>query len=314
MATLEPIKNKRNGRYADGRDGPFELADDAAYQLWRAKKLESYPARTEDLLVEITDPAAPSPSETEAILSRCQTYNMAIYATKPDAGKLEMLELARSFGLQTLESPLLTDNDDGVTELEVADGGRRGDYIPYSNLPLSWHTDGYYNAPTERVRGFLLHCVRPAKHGGLSKLLDPEIVYIKLRDEDPAMIAALMADDAMTIPANREAGVLIRPDQTGPVYSVVAERLHMRYTHRQKNVVWKGDQTTARARARLRAILEADDDYIFSRCLQPGQGLLCNNVLHARTGFEDQPQQHTGRLIYRARYLDRIREPAKFEL
>ena len=312
MASLERQKNKQNGACADRRNGPFDLSDNATYRLWRTKKLESYPARIEDLLVDITDPTAPSAAETEAVLSRCRTYNMAIYTITPDAGKAALLEMARCFGLETLDSPLLT-GEDGITELEVAEGGRRRDYIPYSNLPLSWHTDGYYNAPDGRVRGFLLHCVRPAKAGGITKLLDPEIVYIKLRDEDPAMIAALMADDAMTIPANREGGALIRPDEPGPVYSVVAERLHMRYTHRQKNVVWKDDQITTRARTRLRAILEAEDGYVFSGRLQPGQGLLCNNVLHARTGFDDDTNQGVGRLIYRARYLDRIREPAESE-
>ncbi len=309
MASLEPIKGTGIESRGNDQNDPFSLVDDADYRRWREKKRQSYPARLEDLIVEITDPTAPSLDQTAAILSRCRSYNMAIYKTNPGAGKAQVLELARSFGLERLDSPLLT-GEDGVTELEVADAGRRGEYIPYSNLTLSWHTDGYYNAPDERVRGFLLHCVRPAKSGGVSKLLDPEIVYIKLRDEDPAMIAALMADDAMTIPANREAGVLLRPDQTGPVYSVVAGRLHMRYTHRQKNVVWKDDETTKRARARLRAILEAEDEYVFSGRLQPGQGLLCNNVLHARSGFEDAAEGDAGRLIYRARFLDRVQEAA----
>jgi hypothetical protein len=33
-------------------------------------------------------------------------------------------------------------------------------------------------------------------------------------------------------------------------------------------------------------------------------GLLCNNVLHDRSGFTDNPA--TPRLLYRARYHDRI--------
>ncbi len=36
---------------------------------------------------------------------------------------------------------------------------------------------------------------------------------------------------------------------------------------------------------------------------EPGWGLICNNVLHTRTGFADgQPP----RLLYRARYYDRL--------
>ncbi len=41
------------------------------------------------------------------------------------------------------------------------------------------------------------------------------------------------------------------------------------------------------------------------RALEPGMGLLCNNVLHDRAAFTDDPT-HPPRLLYRARYLDRI--------
>lgn len=36
-------------------------------------------------------------------------------------------------------------------------------------------------------------------------------------------------------------------------------------------------------------------------------GLVCNNVLHDRAGFDDDPQ--APRLLYRARYLDRLARP-----
>ena len=41
-------------------------------------------------------------------------------------------------------------------------------------------------------------------------------------------------------------------------------------------------------------------------------GLLCNNVLHDRSAFTDDPT-HPPRLLYRARYLDRIRNTCGFE-
>ena len=52
----------------------------------------------------------------------------------------------------------------------------------------------------------MLHCVSPAADGGENGLLDPEIAYLRLRDENPEFIRALMAPDAMTIPANTEEG------------------------------------------------------------------------------------------------------------
>jgi hypothetical protein len=38
--------------------------------------------------------------------------------------------------------------------------------------------------------------------------------------------------------------------------------------------------------------------------LEPGMGLVCNNVLHDRGGFAESSLQR--RLLYRARYYERI--------
>jgi hypothetical protein len=38
--------------------------------------------------------------------------------------------------------------------------------------------------------------------------------------------------------------------------------------------------------------------------LQPGQGLICNNVLHDRSGFDDDGEHK--RQLYRLRYYQRI--------
>ena len=40
--------------------------------------------------------------------------------------------------------------------------------------------------------------------------------------------------------------------------------------------------------------------------LRPGEGILSNNSLHNRTGFRDDPQTGHVRLLYRARYYERI--------
>ncbi len=38
--------------------------------------------------------------------------------------------------------------------------------------------------------------------------------------------------------------------------------------------------------------------------MRPGEGLVCNNVLHTRTGFENG--NGAGRLLYRVRYHGRV--------
>ena len=182
-------------------------------------------------------------------------------------------------------------------------------YIPYTDKPINWHTDGYYNyhGPGQAIRAMLLHCLRPADEGGVNRLLDPEIAYIRLRDSDPGFIEALMHPAAMTIPVSVEANGRVRPENRGPVFDVDSRSgaLGMRFTARKRNVVWRDDPATRRAVDRLVAVLR-DDPLILETRMEAGQGLICNNVLHDRTAFAPSSDAGRGRLLYRVRYDDRI--------
>jgi alpha-ketoglutarate-dependent taurine dioxygenase len=206
-------------------------------------------------------------------------------------------------GLARLHANPLAD-EDGISSLEVATEKSARGYIPYSNRRLLWHTDGYYNPPAQRIRAFVLHCVRPAAAGGENRVLDPEIAYLLLRDADPQYVRALSAPDALTIPANEEDGATMRPAQTGPVFSTDGGALHMRYTARTRSIEWRPDEATRAAVQYLKQILDSDSPYVFTLRLAAGQGLVCNNVLHDRSAFTDAPGE--GRLVYRARYVDRV--------
>lgn len=292
--------------------GPFDLDDGAAYRRWRDRKLASRPADPAKLVVEVPSLGEPPKAVRDAIIDRCRRANMAIYACAdggPDgAGDARgcLAEFAAAFGLVRLDRNLGAD-EDGLTALEVRDAQSGGEYIPYSSKALSWHTDGYYNSADAQVRGMVLHCVRPAAEGGVNALMDHEIAYIRLRDEDPAWVAALMHPEAMTIPANRLGGREVRPARTGPVISVDpgTGALHMRYSARKVNVVWRDDAATRAAVARLERLLDSGEDVLHWR-LEAGQGYIANNVLHNRSAFRDNPESGRGRLIYRARYFDRI--------
>ena len=287
----------------------YSLDDDDAYRRWRDAKLARYPRRAEDLLVDVRDPRRLSAGEAEKIRSICRDANMAIYAS-PAAGVADK-DLARrvgeQVGLRRLDANLLAD-DDGITSLRVMPVKSARGYIPYSNRRLQWHTDGYYNAPQRRIGAFILHCVRPAADGGVNQLLDHEIAYILLRDASPDFIRVLSLPDAMTIPANTEAGVEARPAQTGPVFSVDAASgcLHMRYTARTRSIEWRQDDSTQAALRFLEQLLAGGSPYVFAHRLDGGQGLVCNNVLHNRSDFIDAPEGERTRLIYRARYYDRV--------
>lgn len=280
--------------------GPFDLDDERAYRDWRDGKLSGVSNRLE--VIELRDPRNLEATEREALLAGCARTNMAIYrspATQEDKDIPRLL--GRQLGLERLDGNFLAD-DDGISSITPG-AGTRGEFIPYTDRAIGWHTDGYYNPPSRRIRAMLLHCVRDALEGGESALLDHELAYILLRDEDPQHVRALSAPDALTIPPRLEGETLARPAETGPMFSADEDALHMRYTARGVNISWKDDAATRAARAALERIL-TNSPYVLRLRLEPGMGIACNNVLHARAAFRDAPQRR--RLLYRARYYDRV--------
>jgi alpha-ketoglutarate-dependent taurine dioxygenase len=288
----------------------FRLLDESAYGVWRAAKLATYPESIEALRIGIEDLGNSSPAERAAIRELCGAANMAVYdciRTDPAYVRAAIRAFAAAFGLRNVETHRSQGND-GVVAIQLAASGSRAGYIPYSNLPLSWHTDGYYNfhGPSDCVKAMVLHCVRDADEGGVNALLDHEIAYIRLRDRDPALIEALMHPEAMTIPAGEDGYRGPRPDNTGPVFFIDPEcqALVMRYTARKRHVIWRQDAATQAAVNALEDVL-ASDPLIIRYKLRPGEGIICNNILHNRSGFADGVDGK-GRLLYRVRFHDRI--------
>ncbi len=292
---------------AKAAQSPFQLDNEAAFRDWRERKLADYPTGIEEMIVEVDDPRALTEQEHEAIRRCCAKANMAIYASRCDGDPDKDIPrlLAAQFGLVHLDSNMLAD-DDGITSLTVSGQGERADYIPYTNRPIRWHTDGYYNPPDRQIRGMVLHCVSPAADGGENALMDHEMAYLLMRDASPDWVRALMETDAMTIPARADENGVARPAESGPVFSVhpATGDLHMRYTARTRSIVWKDDAVIREAAAFLQTLLNTPSLYVYRATLAPGMGLICNNVLHDRTGFSDDANHR--RLLYRARYYDRI--------
>ncbi|MFZ1908366.1 MAG: TauD/TfdA family dioxygenase [Burkholderiales bacterium] len=252
--------------------------------------------------MDLKDPRQLAPGERAALLEQCALTNMVIYrspANQEDKDIPRLLGL--QLGLGRLDCNFLAD-DDGISSITPG-AGARGEFIPYTERALGWHTDGYYNPASRRIRAMALHCVRDALEGGASALLDHELAYLLLRDDDPEHVRALSAPDVLTVPPRLEGETIARPAETGPVFSVDEGVLHMRYTARGVNIAWKDDAATRAARAALDRIL-AGSPHVFRLRLEPGMGIVCNNVLHARNAFRDTPQHR--RLLYRARYFDRV--------
>jgi hypothetical protein len=289
------------------------LDDDPAYQVWRATKL----SRAEKCLslppVAVGNLENPTESERRDLTDRCRLDNFALYSSPPlqDDSDLrhKLRQFADSFGLRIAEAHR-SGGDQGIVALRVSDAPSQRGYIPYSERGMNWHTDGYYNAPDNRISAFVLHCFAQAPDGGTNDILDPEILYIRLRDKNPAWLAALMHPKAMSIPENVEPDGAVRPVSVGPVFypDPGTGRMQMRYTARTRSIAWRDDPATREAEAWLRASLAKGDPLALHVRLAPGMGVLNNNVLHNRTPFKNGPGTAHERVIFRVRFHNRIGE------
>ncbi len=281
---------------------------DDFYRKWRDARLAAAEAARTAGFVEIADLANPSEAEKTELVRRCSAANLALYATDDSVRQRDNLRpFAESFGLRIAEKHRSAGGD-GIVSLRESDAPGQKGYIPYSKRKMNWHTDGYYNPPTERISAMVLHTERPADDGGSNQFLDHTIAFIRLMDETPAYVTALMHPQAMTIPANEEEGST-RPASVGPVFFADAEtgEMQMRYTARTRSIEWRDDSLTREAVAYLQHILETPDPMTISLRFGPGQGVLCNNVLHDRTGFDAKAAAHSPRTVYRVRFHNRVK-------
>ena len=288
----------------------LNLEDESGYQQWRTQKIRAYENNAHLNLLDI-EGGAPDQKEQADILNTIAKFNYAIYRIKnPQQGtKRFVRETGLLLGLAQLDGNLCSD-EDNITSIQVKTSGRHTGYIPYTSRPLTWHTDGYYNKAEQTIRAMVLHCVRSAKSGGENLMLDHEMAYIQLRDENPQYIRAFMQADALTIPPNIENGKEIRGAQSGPVFSMdsSSQTLHMRYSARTRNIEWKDDAPTQEAVECMKSLLNEDNPYVITYRMQAGEGIIANNVLHNRSAFVDAEAENEKRLLYRARYYDRVGE------
>nr|AFI78391.1 dioxygenase-like protein [uncultured bacterium ws101A12] len=291
-----------------------DLASSAEFARWTEAKLRAAEELVSLAPMALGNLAAPQKEQLDALLRRLMLHNFAYFrapdsARSVDAVSHDLIEFATAFGLRRMEDHRSA-GADGVVALRTSAAETQRGYIPYTPKPLNWHTDGYYNGPGARVNAFVLHCVRPAAAGGENCIIDPEIAYLRLRQENPEFIRALMHPEAMTIPENREANGMLRPASVGPVFypDPVTGRLQMRYTARTRSIAWRDDPLTLKAADWLRSWLAAGDPCMMTVLLAPGDGILNNNVLHNRTAFEDGPDPSQSRLILRVRFHNRVAE------
>ncbi len=291
----------------------WDLDAPKIYARWRENKLRQSQEMANAESLVIRDLAKPDENEMRALIESCAKTNMALYEAPnaadqhPDDTRLALRSFSEQMDLKIAEDHRSAGKN-GVVALTVSQAPSQRGYLPYSQRPMNWHTDGYYNAPDQQIRAMVLHCVNPARSGGQNQFLDCEIAYIRLRDHNPAFIHALMHPQAMTIPENKTDDGEFRPASIGPVFSVDKNNhLAMRYTARTRSIAWRQDEDTQAAVRFLQNLLENGDPFTKTATLKAGQGILCNNSLHNRTGFDPEKDRSSDRLMFRIRFHNRVK-------
>lgn len=307
------------------KKSPFYLQHSDEYKQWREYKLNKAQTKHNKriLKLEKAPPHFYAIFLINEILTECEHDNYCLYSLadyenyNQEQTKQLIHQLAATCGLSKLDGNICADKD-SLTSICQSQHNGQHEYIPYTNKKLSWHTDGYYNLPENTIHSMLLHCYQAANDGGESAFIDHEIAYILLRDENPDWIKALSQADAMTIPANILNGKIIRAEQSGPVFSLTPQgRLHMRYTARLRNIIWKKDKTTREAVEFLQTLLSdrqdnqtTASDYIIRHRLKAGEGIISRNILHCRSEFSDlntdSSSDNSQRLLFRGRFYDEL--------
>ena len=296
---------------ADDRKSPFLLENDAVYADWRARKLALRRELEPDRRFRLDADGRFSPADLAAAARQVDAHGFVVFECDVGLDKCGFLALNRQLGLERLDANPGADEDRVTSLTAVAGDDPRAQYIPYTNRALNWHTDGYYNGADRPIQAFALYCAQPAARGGGNFLFDHEYLYLQIRDREPELMRALMRRDLMRVPANVQGNRVVRAEESGPVFGIAGDSgaLQMRYTSRPRNIVWKTDRQSTRALDLVRELLVAGDGMVEIR-LRRGQGLICTNLLHGREAYVDD-RAGPPRLVFRARYLDRIRPPVE---
>lgn len=268
------------------------------------------PRAVSDITIKVKDLYHLSDKEISSIKTVIDRCNMALYQseTNDPEDKSAVLRLGEQLGLTHIDRNLLS-GDDSISVIKNTSERTAQDFIPYTRRSMNWHTDGYYNTSDRTIRGMILHCASSAQDGGETLLYDPELIYLFMMDKNPDLVSALMEEDVLCIPEYRENNGVIRNKVSGSVFNTDSDGfLNMRYTERKKYVLWKKDKTVDEAIRFITQLLNEDSRYHVRVRLKPGEGVVCNNVVHRRNAFVDG--EDSQRVLYRARYYDRIMPPS----
>ena len=105
--------------------------------------------------VKIPDIGNITIKDRKKISSNIKKYNFTLFEIN-DCTNSNLLKFANNLGLEKIIQNPYSDKN-GVSNITAIKDKRQGEYIPYTNKKLNWHTDGYYNSEREEVRAFILY-------------------------------------------------------------------------------------------------------------------------------------------------------------
>jgi len=160
-------------------------------------------------------------------------------------------------------------------------------FIDSSNEAHLPHTDGSFKDVPEKV--IALQCVVPASTGGTSLLGSGKFAHDQLAASDPASLAPLYDDDAITIQRNEQVS-------TKPLFSRRGDRLALCY--RADQTATTTTKPSARhGFAKLKAIIDTN---LLRFDLKPHQILVIDNsaIVHGRDAFPANVERSYHRLNF----------------
>lgn len=279
----------------------FDLRSNDDYLKWRDEKLAAYPRTVGELVVELGDMTAPTPAEKRQILETVERANMCIYTAGTATLEMDsLLALGRQLGVSRTDKSARHAQAD-----ELTDSGILNRAVPFSTRHCNWHTDATYYGSDNPIQALFLLCKRPAVEGGGNKVLDHEILYIHLREQNPGALEVLMNRDCFNYrhPVTGE----IDPRRGGKVFWTNADgHLCHRFSFRKRDMAWSAERDTAAAREALESMITEGPAQIIEGRLESGMGLISNNVLHTRERLVDSDDATQKRLLFRTRFHDRV--------
>lgn len=279
----------------------FDLRSNEDYLKWRDEKLAAYPGSVGDLVVELGDMTAITPAEKNKVMELVERANMCVYTAGSAALEMDsLLALGKQLGVSRTDKSMRHAQSD-----ELTDSGILNHAIPFSTRHVNWHTDATYYGSQRTIEALFLLCKRPAVEGGSNKVLDNEVLYIHLRDKNPGALEVLMNKDCFNY-RNPLTGEIDMTRGGKAFWTNAAGYLCHRFSFRKMDMAWSGDSDVAAARSVLESLISGEAANVIEGRLESGMGLISNNVLHTREKLVDSDDAAKKRLLFRARFYDRV--------